>query len=181
MTNHITSALNGTKTEESLREALSNEALGFTKYTLFAEKAHNEGYEPIARMMREFAQNEKEHAELWLGYLDEMGDTEENLDAAGRSEEFEANTFYPQAALAAKDEGFTEMAEKFRLAGMVEKSHAAALRNMLDDMRDGDLYKGDAETEWVCLNCGYRTKGNMPPERCPLCSYRQTYFAKVED
>lgn len=173
------SALAGTKTEQNLQAALRGEALAHTKYMLFADMASTEGYEPISRVFDDFSGNEREHAELWLGYLNGIGSTEENLESALDGERFESTTFYPEASRIAKEEGFEELAEKFRLVAGVEGHHAEAYARLLDSLTDGTLYQGDADTEWVCLNCGYRTKGNMPPERCPLCSYPRGFFEKV--
>lgn len=172
------SALAGTKTEQNLRDAARGEALAHTKYLLFSHIAANDGQEVLSRMFGQFADNEKEHAELWLGYLNELGSNEENLENALSGERFENTTFYPEAARVAEEEGFEELADKFRMTADVEGHHASAYGKMLDALRDGDLYEGDAETEWLCLNCGFRTKGNMPPEQCPLCSYPRGFFTK---
>ena len=172
-------ALHGTKTEELLKQAARGEAQAFTRYMLFSGMADQEGYEPIRRLFEQTAGNEKEHAELWYGYLDELGNTEENLESALSGEKFESKTFYPDAARVAKDEGFDEISDKFAMTGSVEGNHGATFAKMLDNLRDGKLYTGDADTVWVCLNCGYRTKGNEPPEECPLCSYPKGYFEKT--
>ena len=177
----VQNALAGSKTEELLKQAARGEAQAFTKYMLFASLAGDEGYEPIRRLFIKTAGNEKEHAELWYGYLDELGSSEENLENALSGERFESKTFYPDAARVAKEEGFDEIAQKFAMTGAVEADHAAAFGKMADALCDGKLYTGDADTGWICSNCGYRTKGNEPPERCPLCSYPKGFFDKAEN
>lgn len=179
MNRHINSGLHGTKTEQNLRTAAQNEAMSFTKYTLYSGLASDEANEDISRMFSEFASNEKEHAELWLGYLDELGSTEDNLQNAIASEEFDATEFYPNAARVAEEEGFDELAEKFRMAGSIERRHEIYNKRASDELVTGRMYMGDADTEWVCLNCGYTTRGNTPPNHCPFCSYPKGYFKKV--
>lgn len=175
---NVQNALTGTKTEELLKQAAHGEAQTYTRYRLFSDIADKEGYEPLRRLFEQSAENEREHAALWYGYLDEFGNTEENLENALSGERFESKTFYPDAARTAKEEGFDEIAEKFALTGSVEENHAVAFAKMLDAMQNGSLYTGKADTVWLCLNCGYRTKGNEPPERCPLCSYPKGFFEK---
>ena len=180
MTRTSKCGLSGTKTEQNLQNAARGEALTYTKYQLFSDIAAHDGYEQISRVFDQTANNEKEHAELWLGYLGLLGDTEENLESALSGETYESNTLYPEAARIAAEEGFTELADKFRLTGEVEANHAKTFAKLLDALRDGTLFEGDADTEWVCLNCGCRVKGNMPPEHCPLCSYPKGFFAKAD-
>lgn len=179
MNRHINNGLHGTKTEQNLRTAAQNEAMGFTKYMLYSGLASDEANEDMARMFSEYASNEKEHAELWLGYLDELGGVEDNLNNAIYGEEFEATEFYPNAARIAAEEGFDELADKFRMAANIEKRHADSYRTAADDLASGRMYTGNADTQWVCLNCGYTTRGNMPPSQCPFCSYPKGYFKKA--
>lgn len=174
------SALNGTKTEQNLNKAFSGEASAHTKYMLYADKAREEGYPAIARQFDETAGNEKEHAELWLGYMGGIGSTEDNLRAAVAGENAENTDMYPEMARVADDEGFNEIAQKFRLAGEVEGRHRDDYRRTLNDMEDGSWQQGDSDTEWACINCGFRFNGNTPPVRCPLCGYPREYFVKAE-
>lgn len=181
MKNNTTSGLAGTKTEQNLMEAARGEALAHTKYMIYSEMAAEAGETEAARTFKNFADNEKEHAELWLGYLGELGETEDNLNSAIQGETFENANFYPEASRIAAHEGFMELSEKFRMAGSVEGHHAKAYQRLSEDMASGNMHEGNADTEWVCTNCGYRTKGNMPPEYCPLCSYPSSYFVKVKN
>ena len=171
MDKHAKNALNGTKTKQNLIDASKNEALAYTKYSIFSDIAHEEEYEDISRMFSELAHNEKEHSELWLSYLNEFGTTMENLDSAIKGEIFEKESYYPELARMAKEEGFEEISEKFRMVGKVESNHADMLTENADSLVKGTMFKGNADTKWVCLNCGYTTKGNTPPDTCPLCNY----------
>lgn len=181
MNNYTRSGLAGTKTEQNLMEAARSEALAHTKYMLYSEMASEAGEREAAQTFENFANNEKEHAELWLGYLGELGETDDNINSAVTGETFESSNFYPEASRIAAEEGFTELAEKFRMAGTVEGHHAEAYRKLSDDMAKGTMHTGNADTEWVCSNCGYHTKGNIPPEYCPLCSYPNSYFVKTRN
>lgn len=179
MNNNIKNGLEGTKTGQNLRTAAANEALAHIKYTLFSDIASEAGQMEAARMFDEFAHQEKEHAELWLSYLDELDDTEENLDKAIRGETYESKEFYPEYSRIASEEGFGEISDKFRMTANAENGHSGKLSELSKQMSDGSLYKGNADTTWYCTNCGYRTKGNIPPEHCPLCSYPKGYFKKI--
>lgn len=176
--NNYKTGYTGTKSEQNLRSALQNEALGYTKYMLYADKAHKEGYHQVGRMFEDIANNEREHAELWLGYLNEMGTTEDNLDAAISGESYESTAFYPDAARIAREEGFMELADKFNRTAEVEEYHGNKFKNTLESMTDGSIYTGNPDTVWECTNCGYHTRGDAAPERCPLCSYPKGYFVK---
>lgn len=180
MNNNIKNGLEGTKTGQNLRTAAANEALAHVKYTLFSDIASEAGQMEAARMFNEMASHEKEHAELWLSYLDELSDTEDNLDRSIRGESYEANESYPEYSRIAAEEGFSELSDKFRMAATAEGGHAERYSELSERMADGSMYTGDADTTWYCTNCGYRTKGNMPPERCPLCSYPKGYFSKTD-
>ena len=181
MKKRVKSALSGTKTEQNLKTAASGEAMAYTKYTLFSDIAKKEGYEEIADVFSSFAGNEKEHAEIWLEYLGEIGDTKTNLKNAASGEGFESGEFYPDASKTAYDEGFSEIGDKFRMTGTVEKSHEGEYKKISKETENGEAFSGGAETTWTCLNCGYTVQGNPPPDRCPLCSYPKGYFAKNEN
>ncbi len=178
MAKNVMSALAGTKTEQNLMNAAKDEALAYTKYILFSEMADREGQPQVSNTLREIAQNEKEHASLWLGYLGEMGDTLENIEDSIDREDFDEKTFYPEASRIAKDEGFGEIADKFRKAGNAEHVHSRDCKKLLSDMTEGTMYSGSADTEWKCLNCGCESRGNTPPDFCPLCSYPKSFYVR---
>ena len=179
MANQIQSALTGTKTEQNLMTALDGESKAHTKYMLYSQRAKQEGYYDIARTWDEIAGQEKEHAELWLEYLDEIGDTRDNLELAAAGEEYEYESMYPEFARIAREEGFPEIAEKFERVGQIEQDHMAQYEKHSEDMIKDRIYEGSAETDWKCTNCGYRTKGNCPPERCPVCCYDKCHIRKM--
>ncbi len=178
MDRHASNALHGTKTIQNLKDASMNEALAYTKYTMYSDIASKEGYHDIANMLSGFARNEMEHAELWLRYLNELGDTQSNLDFAMQNENYENNEYYPEYSRIATEEGFPEIAEKFRMAASVEGRHANMLSKAHENLSNDSMFEGDADTTWGCMNCGYASNGNVPPERCPLCSYPRGYFKK---
>lgn len=178
MSSKSKSSLVGTKTEQNLKSAASNEALAHVRYTLFSDIAKESGQLEAARNFDTLARHEKEHAELWLSYLDELSDTDDNLDKALRGEIYEMEEYYPSLSRTASEEGFYEISDKFRMTGEVEKHHAAKLEKLAEIMAKGEHASDDAECVWYCTNCGYHTMGNMPPERCPLCGYPKWYFTK---
>ncbi len=177
MKKHTHNALTGSLTEHYLKDAFSGDADACTRYRLYAEKARGEGDRAISRLFERIADEREELAGLWLGYRDGAGSTEENLARAYDAEVFASSAFYPEAARAAADEGFAELADKFRMTSDVEKRHAEAFRAALDSFSGGNAYHGSADTVWRCLNCGYEAKGNAPPDRCPLCNFPRGSFA----
>lgn len=177
--NRVASALDGTKTSKNLREAFAKEAEAFAKNSIFSRIAEEEGNDSAKRVLLEHSDNDKRHAELWLGYLDELGDTIENLMELSAVKDALSQNIYPAMAEIAEDEGFDEIAEKMRLAAAVKKSQSKMLLDESDKIASADaMYSENPETVWHCHSCGYNIKGNMPPERCPLCSYPQSYFSK---
>lgn len=177
-TNHNT-GLHGTKTEKNLADAAKNESLAFTKYTIYSDIAHEQGHHRVAEMFKNLAKQEREHAELWLGYLGEYGDTADNLNDSVFAESYQAGEYYPSLSETAAHEGFDELADKFRMAGKAEQHHGIALSALNDEMTLGTMYEGNEDTEWECTCCGYTTKGNAPSERCPLCGYPKSYSKKL--
>ena len=168
----VSSALDGTKTKENLRQAFSKEAEAFVKGSIFSSLAGNEGNITAQRVMLEEADNDKRLSELWLSYLDELGDTLENLAELSALKEALGGNLYPAMAEIADEEGFDEIAEKMRLAASVKGAQSRELKSEGDRIASADaLYSDNPETEWHCRLCGYDIKGNRPPERCPLCSY----------
>lgn len=173
------SALDGTKTAENLRRAFGKEAENFAKGIIYAALAANDGDISAQRTITEHADNDRRHAELWLGYLDELGDTLENLSELSSLKSVLGENLYPAMAEIAKEEGFDEIAEKMRLVSAVKDSQTKMLKDESERIKDAEsVYSDDPETIWHCSCCGYDIKGNMPPERCPLCSYPSQYFKR---
>ena len=170
--------LKGTKTEKNLMEAFAGESQARNKYTYFASKAKKEGYEQIAAIFLETAGNEKEHAELWFKYLNggQLNDTVANLEEAAAGENFEWTDMYDRMAKEADEEGFKEIAAKFRMVGAIEKHHEERYRTLAQNIKDGVVFSRDGDCIWVCRNCGHVVIGKKAPEICPCCLHAQSYF-----
>ena len=170
--------LKGTKTEKNLMEAFAGESQARNKYTYFASKAKKEGYEQIAAIFLETAGNEKEHAELWFKYLNggQLNDTVANLLEAADGENFEWTDMYDRMAKEADEEGFKEIAAKFRMVGAIEKHHEERYRKLAQNIKDGVVFSRDGDCIWVCRNCGHVVIGKKAPEICPCCLHAQSYF-----
>ena len=170
--------LKGTKTEKNLQEAFAGESQARNKYTYFASKAKKDGYVQIAKIFEETAANEKEHAEIWFKYLcgGEIPSTAENLAAAADGENFEWTDMYDRMAKEAAEEGFNEIAAKFRLVGAIEKQHEARYRKLLDNVQKELVFSRDGDCIWECSNCGHIVVGKKAPAICPVCSHAQSYF-----
>ena len=170
--------LKGTKTEKNLQEAFAGESQARNKYTYFASKAKKEGYVQIAKIFEETAANEKEHAEIWFKYLcgGEIPTTAENLAAAADGENFEWTDMYERMAQEAAEEGFKEIAAKFRLVGAIEKQHEARYRKLLDNVQKEIVFSRDGDCIWECSNCGHIVIGKKAPAICPVCAHAQSYF-----
>jgi len=168
----------GTKTEENLKKAFAGESEARNKYTYFASKAKKDGYEQIAAIFLETAENEKEHAKMWYKELNggTVADTETNLEAAAEGENFEWTDMYKGFAETAREEGFNELAEKFEAVAKIEKAHEERYRKLLSNIRDKKVFSSDGEAIWVCRNCGHIVVGKSAPEICPVCSHPQSYF-----
>ena len=170
--------LKGTKTEKNLMEAFAGESQARNKYTYFASKAKKEGYEQIAAIFQETADNEKEHAKLWFKLLHggEVPTTAENLLAAAEGENFEWTDMYDRMAKEAKEEGFDRIAYLFEAVGKIEKEHEERYRKLLANV-DGDLvFSRDGDAIWKCRNCGHIVVGTKAPEVCPVCNHPKAYF-----
>ena len=178
MNNQVHSALGGTATEENLTNAFGGEARSHMKYMLYSDAARRSGDPILAKMLADFADNEKEHAEIWLEYLGELGNNAKNVTGLIASEDYESAIMYPEYADVAEKEGFREIADKMRMAATAESGHSKILGEYLASQKNGTRFKGDADTTWVCTNCGYSLEGSTPPERCPLCGYPRNYFIK---
>ena len=168
--------LKGSKTEKNLMTAFAGESQARNKYTYFASKAKKEGYEQIAAIFLETAENEKEHAKMWFKELSGIGTTAENLKAAAEGENFEWTDMYDTFAKEAEAEGFAEIAAKFRMVGAIEKSHEERYLKLLDNIQMQKVFEKSDEVMWRCRNCGHLVIGKKAPEICPVCAHPQSYF-----
>ena len=166
----------GTKTEKNLETAFSGESQARNKYTYFASVAKKEGYEQIASLFLKTADNEKEHAKLWFKELNGIGNTTENLVAAAAGENYEWTDMYAGFAKTAEEEGFHELAEKFRLVAAIEKHHEERYRALLKNIETAEVFKKSTVKVWECRNCGHIVVGECAPEVCPTCNHPQSYF-----
>ncbi len=166
----------GTKTEANLLAAFAGESQARNKYTYFASKAKKEGYEQIAALFLQTADNEKEHAKLWLKELKGIGNTAENLANAAAGENYEWTDMYAGFAQTAEEEGFPELAERFRRVAEVEKHHEERYRALLHNVETAEVFKKSQVKVWECRNCGHIVVGTQAPEICPTCDHPQSYF-----
>ena len=170
--------LKGTKTEKNLQEAFAGESQARNKYTYFASKARKDGYEQIADIFEETARNEKEHAKLWFKYLEggDIKDTASNLEAAAAGENFEWTDMYDRMAKEAEEEGFKEIAAKFRMVAAIEKAHEERYRKLLNNVESETVFSKDGDCVWQCANCGHIVIGKKAPKMCPVCNHPQSFF-----
>ena len=168
--------LKGSKTEQNLRDAFSGESEARNKYTQFASVAKKEGYQQIAAIFEETANNEKEHAKMWFKELQGIGTTADNLLAAANGENYEWTDMYATFAEEAEEEGFTEIAKRFRMVAEIEKSHEERYRALLNNVEMQAVFAKSEETMWECRNCGHLVMGKKAPEVCPVCKHPQAYF-----
>ena len=166
----------GTQTEKNLMAAFAGESEARNKYTYFASKAKKEGFEQIAALFLKTADNEKEHAKLWFKELNGIGDTAENLLSAAEGENYEWTDMYDGFAKTADEEGFHELAQRFRLVAAIEKHHEERYRKLLKNVEDGVVFSRDGDCIWQCRNCGHIVVGKQAPELCPVCKHPQAYF-----
>ncbi len=166
----------GTQTEKNLMAAFAGESQARSKYTFFASVAKKEGYEQIAGLFQVTADNEKEHAKLWLKELNGIGDTAENLAVAADGENYEWTEMYAEFAKTAEEEGFSDLAAKFKLVGAVEKHHEERYRALLKNVETATVFEKSEVKVWECRNCGHIVVGTKAPEVCPTCSHPQSYF-----
>lgn len=187
-------SLRGTKTEHNLLAAFAGESQARNRYTFFASQAKKEGFEHIAAVLQETADNEMEHAKRFFKFLEGgevtitagypagvIGTTAENLKAAASGENCEHTSIYPAFAQVAKDEGFPEVAAAFRAIALVEKEHEARYLRLLKDVTEGKVFKKEKVVRWKCMKCGYIHEGKNPPQRCPACEHAEAYFEVVEE
>ncbi len=166
----------GSKTEKNLLEAFAGESMARNKYTYFASVAKKEGYQQIAAIFEETANNEKEHAKLWFKALGELGTTAENLLSAAEGEYYEWTVMYSRFADEAAEEGFTALAAQFRLVAKVEKAHEERYRALLNNVEMKAVFEKSEEIMWECRNCGHLVMGKKAPEVCPVCAHPQSFF-----
>lgn len=170
--------LKGSKTEQNLMAAFAGESQARNKYTYFASKAKKEGYEQIAAIFQETADNEKEHAKMWFKLLNggELADTAENLKAAAAGENYEWTDMYATFAKEAKEEGFNHIAFLFEQVAKIEKEHEERYLKLLANVKDGLVFSKDGDRIWKCRNCGHIVIGKSAPEVCPVCAHPKAYF-----
>ena len=170
--------LKGTKTEKNLETAFAGESMARNKYSFYASKAKKDGFEQIAALFEETAQNEKEHAKMWFKYLHggNIGTTSENLEDAAAGENYEWTDMYATMAKEAREEGFTEIAAKFELVAAIEKHHEERYRKLLENIEEGIVFSRDGDRIWKCRNCGHIVIGPKAPQICPTCNHPRSYF-----
>ncbi|MBE7033346.1 MAG: rubrerythrin family protein [Ruminococcaceae bacterium] len=166
----------GTKTEQNLLAAFAGESQARNKYTYFASVAKKEGYEQIAAIFEQTANNEKEHAKLWFKALELLGNTSQNLLAAAEGENYEWTDMYKSFAEDADAEGFTELAAQFRMVAEIEKTHEERYRALLNNVEMQKVFEKAEEAIWECRNCGHLVMGKKAPELCPVCKHPKSYF-----
>ena len=171
-----TNKYSGTQTEKNLETAFAGESQARNKYTYFASKAKKEGYEQIAALFLKTAENEKEHAKLWFKELEGIGNTAQNLEAAAGGENYEWTDMYEGFAKTAEEEGFTELAAKFRRVAAIEKRHEERFRALLRNIEMNEVFEKSEVKIWECRACGHVVVGTKAPEKCPVCNASQGWF-----
>ena len=166
----------GTQTEDNLKAAFAGESQARNKYTYFASVAKKEGYEQISALFQKTADNEKEHAKMWFKELGGIGDTASNLSDAADGENFEWTEMYEEFAKTAEEEGFTALANKFRMVAQIEKSHEERYRALLNNVETAQVFEKSEVKVWECRNCGHILVGTKAPQICPVCAHPQSYF-----
>ena len=166
----------GTKTAANLAAAFAGESQARNKYTYFASVAKKEGYEQIAAIFQQTADNEKEHAKLWFKELDGLGNTAANLANAADGENYEWTDMYATFAKEADEEGFTALAAKFRAVAAIEKTHEERYRKLLSNVEMQQVFEKGDMTMWECRNCGHLVMGKKAPQVCPVCAHPRSYF-----
>ena len=185
----MSKSIKGTKTEKNLLAAFAGESQARNRYTYFASAAKKEGYEQIAGIFAETAENEKEHAKVFFKYLEggdveitssypagAIRDTKANLEEAAAGENLEWTTLYSDFSRIAKDEGFAEVARSFEQIAKVEKFHESRYRKLINNIASNEVFKKNAEVKWHCINCGYVFEGAQAPKDCPACKHPQSFY-----
>ena len=173
--------LKGSQTEKNLQTAFAGESQARNKYTYFASKAKKDGYEQIAAIFEETANNEKEHAKMWFKLLDGIGSTPENLKAAAEGENYEWTDMYAGFAKTAREEGFDAIAKLFEGVAAIEKHHEERYRKLLKNIEDKVVFSKDGDAIWQCRNCGHIVVGKEAPAVCPVCAHPQAYFEVAKE
>lgn len=175
--------LKGTKTERNLQEAFAGESQARNKYSYYASKARKDGFEQIAALFEETANNEKEHAKLWFKYLHggDVPGTMQNLRDAAEGENYEWTDMYDRMAREAEEEGFTEIARRFRAVAAIERHHEERYRRLLKNIEDGIVFSREGDRMWICRNCGHIVVGKKAPAACPVCAHPQSFFEIKSD
>ena len=170
--------LKGSRTEANLQTAFAGESQAHTKYQYYASKAKKDGYVQISNIFLETARNEKEHAKIWFKILHDgdVPDTMTNLNDAADGENYEWTDMYDEFAKVADEEGFTEIAEKFRMVGAIEKEHEERYRKLIGNIEGGLVFSREGDRTWICSNCGHIVIGSKAPEICPVCAHPKAYF-----
>lgn len=168
--------LKGTKTEANLKAAFAGESQARNKYSYFASQARKDGFEQIAAIFEETAQNEKEHAKIWFKELGGIGNTTDNLKAAADGENYEWTDMYDEFAKTAKEEGFDRLAYLFEAVGKIEKEHEERFKKLLENVEDGTVFEAGEVKIWKCRNCGHIVVGTKAPEVCPVCNHPKAFF-----
>lgn len=168
----------GTKTEQNLMDAFAGESQARNKYTYYASVAKKAGYEQMAALYLETAEQEKEHAKLWFKEFHGIGNVEENLTDAAAGENYEWTDMYKRMAAEAREEGFEELAARFELVGKVEAAHERRYLKLLESLKAGKTFKNDVPIAWKCRNCGYVHEGPVAPDVCPACNHPKSYFER---
>lgn len=168
--------LKGSKTEANLKAAFAGESQARNKYNYFASRAKKDGYEQIAALFEETANQEKEHAKIWFKLLDGIGDTAVNLKAAASGENYEWTDMYPDFEKTAREEGFDEIARLFNEIAAIEKAHEERFRKLLENVEKKLVFSKSGDTIWQCANCGHIVIGKTAPQNCPVCNHPQAYF-----
>lgn len=168
----------GTKTEQNLRDAFSGESQARNKYTYYASAAKKAGFEQMADLYLETANQEKEHAKLWFKELHTIGTVNENLKDAAAGENYEWTDMYARMAREAREEGFEELAVKFELVASIEAAHEKRFLKLLQSLENDTTFSGETEFGWKCRNCGYVHEGSQAPELCPACHHPRAYFER---
>ena len=170
------SKYSGTQTEKNLEAAFAGESQARNKYTYFASRAKKDGFEQIAAIFEETANNEKEHAKLWFKELEGIGDTAQNLGTAADGENYEWTDMYEGFAKTAQEEGFPELAARFRMVAAIEKTHEERYRALLKNVETAKVFEKSEVKVWECRNCGHIVVGTKAPQVCPVCAHPQSYF-----
>ena len=177
----MTNKFAGTQTEKNLWAAFAGESQARNKYDYFASVARKEGYQQIAELFDETAANERQHAKIWFKHLQGIGNTAENLKAAASGENYEWTDMYEGFAKTAEEEGFPELAKKFRMVGAIEKAHEERYRALLHNVEMQEVFAKSEVKVWECRNCGHIVVGEKAPQVCPVCAHPQSYFEIHEE